>query len=195
MPPRKKVRTANNAPRAPRAFKDELKYTVVTSTPFGVSFAGGSQSLFANLSRGNSGKDNYDGNGLTPKSVTVRLAIKPQSTIDMVRIIVAQQIKGALPSAANLLDTTGSISTPLASFNRPYKRTVKILADRLYAASNSESGIYTDTIYIKGKKLVPLEVLSGAQTTTSGDIAIYYYSQVTAAGPVLDYYTEVTFTD
>lgn len=191
--PMKKARR-NSAPR-PKRFTDELKYTVYVSAPTGVSWSGSTDSLFGNMTRGDSGKNNYDGDSWSPKSVTLRMQMVPQNSTDMLRVIVLQVLKGTAPTAAQLLDTTGSISAPLSSFNRPYKRLVKILADRLYRLSNTEFGNYTDEIYIKSKRLKPVEVLTSAQTVVTGDIRVYYYSQISAAGPTLSYVGEVTYTD
>jgi len=181
--------------RAPKVKKDELKYTVYLLGVTGIDYNGLRTSLFGNLSRGDTGKNNYDGNGVVPTSISLRYSMVPQNATDMLRVIVAQQIKGALPTAAQLLDTVGNIGTPLSSYNRPYKATVKILSDKLYRLSNNEFGNYTDEIYIKGKNLRPLEVLSSAQTTVSGDIALYVYSQISAAGPTFNFCSEITYVD
>lgn len=193
--PTKKARTSTNRARPPRAFKDELKYTTYSIAAVQQTWTGAVQSLYGNLSRGDAGRNNYDGNMVKPRSITVRLNMVPGGVTDILRVIVVQQIRGPAPTVAQLLDLSGGTAQqPIASYNRPYKRSIKVLADRLYDLSSSFKGEYTDTIYIKGKKLVPLEVLSTAQTIITGDILLYTYAQ-SATGATMSMYSEITYTD
>jgi len=198
-PPKKKQnRSSGNSSAviiAGPKWKDELKYTYsgVSTT---ADYNGTSASVFVNMTRGDGGKDQFDGSVLHPKSVTLHWQAVLADTTNMVRVVVVQAIRGALPSATNLFQSTANIRAPLTTFDRAYKSQVNILSD-VVVQLNANDIALIQKVYIKGKNLNDVYwTTTGALALISGDIGLYYISDSAAAThPSLNYAVETTYTD
>lgn len=173
----------------------EYKYTTKTVTGTQPTWTGVSESLLGNLVRGDAGKDNFDGNQIVPIGLTVRLTALAGGTSQPIRVIILQVIKGTVPLVTQLLDSTGGTTTTyLASYNRGYKPTVKILYDRIMNTSTADDDNESDVVYIPSKKLRRVEYITGTTNISTGDIRIYYYGS-SGTGASLQYYSEVLYAD
>lgn len=178
----------------------DLKWTNVSESP-NVDYSGYQRSLLYNISKGDSPHNNYDGSEIFPKSVTVRYGVRGyDNTYNNIRVIILQVIKGAAPAAADLLQSTGNVRTPFSSYDRSWKTNVKILSDKLFHCQSAVGALYgnqTEVIYIKGIRLRPITInqVDTTQTITSGDIRIYVYTDSVDANPMIDYYSEVAYSD
>jgi len=194
-PPLKKPRSNAMAIVQLPKWPDELKYTYyAVSTTADYNGVGGS--VFQNLTRGDGGKDNMDGSVLHPKSITINVQCVLADTTNMVRFVVAQGIRGAMPTATQLFQSTANVRAPLTTFDRAYKSTVNILLDELFQLDANHIARVARH-YIKGYKLQDVFwTTTGGLAITSGDIAVYYISDSAAAThPSFNYAVETTFTD
>jgi len=175
---------------------DELKYTYYDQSTTADS-NGLATSVFTNITRGDGGKDQFDGSVMHPKSVTLNVQCILADSTNLMRILVVQAIRGALPTAAQLFQSVGNTRAPLSTFDRAYKSQVNILSDTLMQLSTNDNQAQVARIYIKGKKLNDVYwTTTGALALISGDISVYYISDSSAVThPAINYAVETTYTD
>lgn len=174
----------------------DVKYTVDAIGATASLNTGSGINVHSLLVRGTAGINNFDGMWVAPTSISLRYRLLRINAADMVRLIVLQVVKGAVPpTPANLLNSVGLANTPLQPFNRAFKMQCKILIDRLHQLNNIENGQICEEIYIKGKKLRRIEYDPAANTVTNGGIYVYHYSQAAAGGPTVEWVSNMTFVD
>jgi len=196
-PATKKARTTRSSTAITQLPKwaDELKYTYYAASTT-ADYNGLGVSVWTNVTRGDAGKDQFDGSVLHPKSLTITVQCVLADTTNMVRFVVAQGIRGAMPTATQLFQSTANVRAPLTTFDRAYKSSVNILLDELFQLDASHIARVSKH-YVKGYKLQDVYwTTTGALAITSGDIAVYYISDSAAAThPSFNYAVETTFTD
>jgi len=197
-PQRKKAKKGEHPTSAlviPPKWEDELKYTYYAQTTT-ADYTGTLTSVFVNVARGDGAKDAFDGAILHPKSITLNGQAVLADTTNMVRIVVAQAIRGALPTAITLFQSVTNVRAPLTTFDRGTKTQVNILSDTLLQLDASHIA-RTFRVYIPGRKLVDVYwTTTGALSLVGGDIGVYYISDSSAVThPTLQYAVETTYTD
>lgn len=174
----------------------DVLYTVLRPASIVTTWTGSVTSLFANIARADNGVNSFAGSTIFPKSIKARFQLDSVSNPDSVRIIIFQTTKGATPTAATLLDQVANVATPISSYNRGWKSTGNVLSDKIYVLMGTTAiQRVIDVVYIKGKKLRPVQVVPTTTAITSGDINVYIYSGVTAAGATVLLDIETTYTD
>lgn len=196
---RRRTNSSTSIARDVRALKGARDFysTVVNTTPnlITVTYSGQAYSCLGSLTRGTAGKDSLTGASIKPQGLTIRVLWNRINSTDVCRFIVIQSIRGLAPSAANLLEVTGSINAPISNFNRGYKPQIRVLVDEMFTMTQDDGDARIFKYYVKGKKLLPVDFIPTNTTITTGDIVMYWYSSIITTGPTSRVHSELMFTD
>lgn len=172
----------------------ELKFYKTALVPTAFTWSGTTTSVVGGITRGDAANQ-FDGNKLMPAGLTIRLSMYQNSASALTRFIVVQVVKGTAPLASELIDTINSANTPLQPYNRGYKPTVKVLFDEIIPVFPTGQSVQVRQIYIKGKRMKPIEFITGTTNISTGDIRMYWYSDIAAAGPNIAFTSELLYAD
>jgi len=186
------------------ARKTDYKTTDTVVTPASVGSSGTTKSLFDNLVRGDLGKDNFDGDNITPKWVRVRYSVNTAASAadsyNQVRVIIFQSKLLGTASPGGVLDlsaTSGTVSAPLSQRLEDRLKDYKVLYDHTHCVNNSGNQQEFADVFIKGSRLTQVDFTStGTLSITRGDIAVLYISDDGVAdNPDFNMYARVKFSD
>lgn len=158
-------------------------FDVVQNTPVGCNYNGAVYSLSGGITRGDA-DNQFEGNTIYPKWLQVRYSVRNPNTgtgfAESVRVIIGQQIRAAsVPTAANLLSTTGVAYASMLPKNNDYSNSFRILYDNFFNIDNfentSDSNCVAHEVFIPGKKLAPMEFIAANTTPVVGDLFIAFY--------------------
>ena len=200
------LRQANQSVAVQRktAARVEMKVTHLNDAQT-VSNTGYIQSLTANMTRGNAAVDNYLGNEVLPTSVRVNIGLTMGPSLvangdgtNFLRVIVFQWYDSTSPAVSGILNTS---SSPFSMLNWVNIENIKVLADRLvnlhqYGLKQDSYDSWSEKIYIKGKKMVPVKFNVAGTAAQKGDIYLLVVSDSSVpANPYMTYQSQITYTD
>jgi hypothetical protein len=146
------------------------------------TYNGSVYSLTNGIARGDA-DNNFEGNTIYPKWLQVRWSVKNPNVAATyaggIRVVIGQQIRAAsAPTAATLFEYTGAINASLSPKNNSYSTSFRILYDNLTKIDNFEDGkdsnCITDTVFIPGTKLKPIEFVAATTVPNVGDLFIAF---------------------
>nr|UOF78339.1 capsid protein [Cressdnaviricota sp.] len=139
-----------------------------------------------------------EGQSIRMDSLLVRyqLTLNASATITAVRAIILldTQPNAAAPTAAQVLDTTGSMVSPL---NIDYGSRFKIISDKVFGLDNVSKKIIEFKRFIKLKDHAKYNTANNgtiADITTNSLYLMHYSSEVTNT-PTLSYFIRLRFID
>ena len=205
-PEARALRQANTTIRYQRKTAGRVEMKVTYKNDAGsVTTTGVIDQLTANMTRGNAAIDNFLGLEVLPTSVRVNIALTMgQSAIasgdgtNIMRVLVFQWYDSTLPAISGILQDATS---PLSMLRWENKENIKVLADRLYALKQTglqqdSHDAISDRIYIKGKKMVPIQFNAAGNAVQKGNIYIIILSDSSVtANPYVVYHSQITYTD
>lgn len=163
---------------------------------------GVAENLLSALVVGSNPLNQFAGNRIVPTGITLRYRVAAADSHNLIRVILLQNISGAVPGISTLLASVGSASTPLSPYNQMFHANVRILHDKMYlvdavkpqATPLDKNGMWK-TIYIPASKLQKI-VLTSGNAIHQGAIYLFAYSDSNVIpNPTLDYFSEVKFID
>jgi len=221
QPPRKRVKNQKKLPRALaqtlnyRTTIPEYKVTDNITSNQSVTTTGIIHNCTTNLVRGTGALNNFIGNNVTPVGLQVRYQIVSgesssiipvgPDTNNMTRVVVFQWLSDTVPAISDIFQSTAGLA-PISPWKQENLDKLNILSDRNYATwlvsyqynslSTTISGnAYTDSVYIKGKKLLPIQ-FSQAATPNQNNIYVVFIADSTAVPhPTCSCMTRITYTD
>lgn len=182
------------------ARKTGTKYTDLNILSFSVDFSGTVYPLLNNLSRGDTGKDHFDGDEIVPKWVQVRYQVNGSNsanTYNTVRVIIGQSFLLSTPSANLLLEATGNSNASLSAKKDDRGKDYKILYDKLHFLQSTGRINDGANVFIPGKHLRKVEFTSsGSLSITRGSIFILFISDDGLTDyPDASFYSRVKFSN
>lgn len=163
------------------------------------------RSVFTNLSRGDAGLNNFQGNDIRPQAILLKYYCDTAQAFNTIRVMVIQWFDATTPVLSGILqniNTGTALVSPTLVTNKKY---IKVLYDKthmLAPMAGDNTGIYGNgiidpvTVYIPGKRLRPVRYNSTTNVVQDGNIYVIAVSDDTALGTVnLTYYSRVTFAD
>jgi len=186
------------------ARKTDYKFTDRIVTLTSINSSGIVLSLLNNLVRGDLGKDNFDGDNITPKWVRVRYAVNcaqtSADTYNLIRVIIFQSRLLGTASVSGLLDTSttgGTIEAPLSQRLEERLKDYKVLYDHTHTLNNSGNQQEFKDVFIPGNRLTQVDYTSsGTLSITRGDLAILIISDDGVTDfPDFDMVSRVKFSD
>ena len=184
----------------------DWKYTDFALNGTAIYNTGQISSMLSNLTRGDNGFQNFQGNIIRPSGLLVKYKLDTTQVFEHCRVMLIQWFDANTPVLAGLLQTTttglGTISPTLVT-NKAY---IKVLYDKTHSLAPTASdgagnvvgaGVPEPvTVYIPGKRLKPIRYASTSNTVQDGDLILLAVSDDTALSTVnLTFYSRVTFSD
>lgn len=183
----------------------DVKYTDVSSILQNVSSSGLIQSCLANLVRGDSGLNNFNGNTITPIGLTVNFGCQTDQNYNFVRVMVIQWLDSGTPVLSGLLATTVSGSAPFSGVLVTNRKEIRVLSDTTFAVAPTAAagtttvlgnGHFTKKIFIPGRKIQKIRFQSGADTCQHGNIYVVSVSDDSLVSyPQLTFFSRLSFSD
>lgn len=181
----------------------DWKCSTQSYTNASVDWSGYLWNVNANLTRGASAVNQFEGNKIDPYSVSLRYQIKVGDYDNMFRVILFQWMgdtHGVVPSGildGNLLATT---SAPLTGYRWDNRPLVHVLYDKLHqlagATFSGPDSLLTRSVYIPSSKLRQIYMSSTVPEAQRGQLFLLVLSDSGAgAHPGILAYTCVTFKD
>lgn len=185
--------------------KMDFRYTDAYAAPTNVSSTGAVYSLLTNLVRGDAGKDNFQGNLITPHAITLRYFWTTQQTYNAVRLMVFQWYDASIPAVNGVIEDNATTLATLSPVLITNKQNIKVLYDETHVLAPTASGDTTVLgyghsdgikVYIPGKKMRPIRFNSTTNTVQEGNLLMLVISDdAVVSYPQLSYYSRVTFSD
>lgn len=186
--------------------KADWKYADISTAAANVTSTGTIVSLFANLARGDTGLNDFEGNTFNPQAITMKYFMHTSQVRNAVRVMLLQWFDSVTPALTGILQS-GSIAIACVSpINVTNKSYIKVLYDRTHqfaptAASgtdsiNGEGIIEPVTVYIPGKRLRQVRYNATSNTVQTGNLYLLVVSDdAITPSPQITYHCRVTFTD
>lgn len=186
--------------------KTDWKYTDVFGASIPIYNTGASIiSLYANLSRGDAGINNFDGNMVHPQALLFRYYAETSQVYNVLRVMLIQWFDAAVPVINGLVQQTATGIACVAPTLVTNKQYIRVLYDKTHmlAPTAGDTGALGGygvmdpvTVYIPGKRLRNTKFNSGTNFVQDGNLYLFAVSDDTALGTVnLTYYSRVTFSD
>lgn len=149
--------------------KTDYKYTDFIQSSSSIDFSGTMFNLLQNCVRGDLGKDNFDGDTLTPKWLQVRWIVNAATaqSFNGMRIIIGQSNVNGVPTPQNILENLGQAASVLSPRFESRTKDYKILYDRLITVDPVTNYTMNDVVFIPGRKLKQIQ-----WTSTSATLAL-----------------------
>lgn len=177
----------------------EYKIADAAAASAAIDNTGGVVNLLNNLQRGDSYVNRFQGKTIKPTGVTLRYTMRANGDAsNIMRVLCFQWLKDGTPTVSTVIQTAG---TWLAGVNMDNKQYINVLSDKVWCLNDQYQNSYSQygtekAIYIKGKKIFPVEFASATDTVIKGGIYMLLISDSgTASHPLITYYTRVMFAD
>lgn len=178
----------------------EYKYTDTEGSLTSIPNNGIAVNLMASITRGTGYLNNYLGARIKPTGLSVRLCMRPGDPSNIVRMILLQWMDQSVPSAITLLESSSnwlsSIETSALSKCNVLYDSTWVLNNQYATAQSYSEQLPVKAIYIKGKKMFPIEFDNTGDTIIKGCLYMFLISDSGATPhPTFSRYTRVTFAD
>lgn len=182
----------------------DWRYADISAASLAVYSTPQINSLYANLTRGDAGLNNFQGNVIQPQALTIKYYAETAQAFNVLRVLVFQWFDSATPALTGILQsgTTGiALCSPVNITNKQY---IKVLYDKTHmlaptagdAAIVGNGTIDPVTIYIPGRRMKNTRFNASTAVVQDGNIYIMFLSDDSALGTVnVTYHARVTFRD
>lgn len=184
--------------------RTELKVSQYNNNGAVDSFGTIWQPISAALTRGTA-YNQYIGNEVLPTSFRVQFSIAMGPGVgptagdgtNAFRVLVYQWMDSTSPAVSGILSTV----SPLSNLLWTNRENIHVLADKYYGLKQASSAtaswdMVVDTIYVKGKKMVPIQFNTATSLPQKGEISILVISDsAIATHPYFTFFSQLTFTD
>lgn len=182
--------------RAVLSSKDvKTHYTQLTGT--GITLAVPIYHLITDpaiLVPGTSQLNQYIGSKIRPIGLTVRFRLAAGDATNFVRIGIFQSNGPAVVSAGNYYETTTDPSSPIKSY--PSNPFVCLYDECISQVIGDATQVKFWKVYIPPKRLMPIAMITGGGTITTGSIICVALSDSAASpNPVLSIYSSLKYLD
>lgn len=207
--PKKKARTQAQTTQA--IVKKELrrhtdwKYTDYVLNGQQIYNSGFIVSVLTNLTRGDNGYQNFQGNIIKPQAITMKYYAHTTEIFNTLRVMLIQWFDSGVPALSGILQTTTSgigVISPTLVTNKQY---IKVLYDKTHMLAPTAGGdttvigagtIEPVTVYIPGKRLKDVRFNSTSNVVQDGDLILLAVSDDALISTVqLHADVRVTFAD
>lgn len=183
----------------------DWKYTDFALNGTAIYNTGQISSLLTNLTRGDNGYQNFQGNIIRPQGLLVKYHLDTTQVFEHCRVMLIQWFDANVSVLSGVLQTTTTGLATVSPTLVTNKGFIKVLYDKTHslAPTAADAGnVYGAgvpepvTVYIPGRKLKPVRYASTSNTVQDGDLLLVCVSNDTALTTVnLTFYSRVTFAD
>lgn len=183
----------------------DFKVTDNAQNNVSVSSTGSMTSILANLTRGDAGVNNFDGNVINPTGIRLKFFFNTDQAYNACRLILFQWFDATIPGATNVLQNVTTGLATISDVLESNKKFIRILHDTTVViaptANNAgsivgqgKSDVYD--VYIPGKRIRQVKFASSSNTIQDGNIYILTISDDSVITfPGVNWYSRCTFTD
>jgi len=212
--PSKKQRVSANSLAVTQAIvRNELRkntdwlYTDISVTTTNVSSSGTITSLYGNLTRGDLGLDNFNGNIVKPQALRFKYFWSSSAfPYNACRVLIFQWFDAATPTLSGILQTNATSIATVAPILVTNKQYIKVLYDKTVVVApvsgDGSGGVLgaghegAFDVYIPGKRLQQTKFNSGSNTVQDGNIYVLTLTDDSIGTyPQVTWYSRITFAD
>lgn len=185
--------------------KADLKYAdAFGSVNANVTSSGSVLNILSNLTRGSAGLDNFDGNSIKVKGITLNYGCHSNQSFNYMRVMLIQWADSGSPTLSGILNTTTTGLAPFAMIYVTNRKNIKVLYDKTFVLSPSAGGdstitgegVFTDKVYIDGARVKKITYQAGANTIQDGGLYLIAVSDDSLTTyPQINWGTRVSFYD
>jgi hypothetical protein len=175
--------------------EQELKIYITQNTGTAISYSGTIVDC-SGISAGDT-DTTRDGDRVSLKEWTFSWYITPGDSYNLVRCILFQYTSDTAlggPSVTNIIQTDGSVVSPLSYKSIDYVKNIKILYDKVLFADTYHPVVVASPS-VKKRFFDHQVQFTGATTRTNGLFALFVSDSSAATHPSVYYYSTVRFTD
>lgn len=204
---RRRVRTTRRDAHVKRIARIEAKKVVSkkieskvndrNNDAFNITFNGSFFAMAGLMTQG-VGQEQYIGDSIMPTHLRIRWTGEAGSTTNnMLRVIVLQdKAAGGTPTAATLLESAGTLITPISPFYLGYNETYNILYDEFFVLNaGTDSAKISGDIRIPGRKLRKISYQDAIGTVTTGGLWLCFFSDGLASPVYGQFYSRLYYKD
>jgi len=161
-------------------------------------------SLFVNMTRGTLGYNNFVGNTLNIRGITVKYYCRTNQIYNACRVLIFQWMDPSIPAVNGVLQNISSGIGPISNILATNRENIRVLYDKHFvmaptAATDTTTlgyGTFSDSVYIPGSRCQKVKANTNSTTAQHGNICMLLISDDNVLSfPVINYYTRVTFYD
>jgi len=184
--------------------KADLKYADRTAANANMTSAGTIIDILGNLVRGDNGLDNFQGNSIKPKGVTLSYGVHTDQTYNMCRVMLFQWRDSGTPAVTGILSSTATGIAPFSNIYVTNRKNIKVLYDRAFPVAPTAGGdttvlgqgTYCDKVYIDGSRIGKVTYQSTSNTIQDGGIYLMIISDDSLITyPQFTYFVRTSFWD
>jgi len=184
--------------------KADLKYTDRSALLGSVSSTGAVYNLTANLTRGDEGINNFSGNSIKPKGLTISYGVTTTQSYNFCRVMVIQWNDSGTPALTGIFSDTTIGMAPFSNIYVTNRKNIKVLYDKAFTiaptANNGGTilgeGHFTDKFYIDGKRIKEITYQSNADTVQDSNLFLVAVSDDSVVSyPTITFFSRISFYD
>ena len=213
QPPQKMARTNLNQTirstiqrevRKEKARMGDLKYADTALNNQSVTSSGTVHSVLANLTRGDLGYNNYEGNTITPRGLTCKYMFNTNQLFNQVRVMCFQWLDASTPALSGLVQNTATNIATLSGILVTNRNYIRVLYDKTHVIAPTAGdgttpiglGICYGQFFITAKRMRKIRFNSTTNTVQDGNIYVLLVSDDTLPTyPAVNLYTRLSFYD
>lgn len=175
----------------------EQKVTYLSSALANISYGGAVTNLLNSLSRGDSSENQYAGNLLLPKQLTIRFYINTDQSYSTMRVLAFQWADSTVPTAAGILQYVSSSNATVSPLLWLNHHKITILYDQCFAlVTKSLADAQCHVISVKGDRMKAIQMSNTANVAQMYGIFLLTISDdAIASYPQISLISELRFTD
>jgi len=159
--------------------KADLKYCdAFSSANTNITSTGAVYNILSNLVRGDAGLDNFNGNSIKVKGLTLNYGCHSNQTYNYCRVMLIQWYDSGTPSLTGILNSTTTGVAPFANIYVTNRKNIKVLYDKTFAIAPTAGGdstvtgegTFMDKVYIDGSRMTKVTYQTGANTIQDGGL-------------------------
>lgn len=182
----------------------DLKYTDNSLSNVAVSSTGTLFNVLAQLTRGDAGINNFDGNTITPQGLTVKYTWNTNQSFNTVRVMCVQWFDAAPPATTGILQSGATNTVCISPINITNREFIRVLYDKTQIIAPTAGGDTTPVgfgvcngqFFISAKRMKKIRYNVSSNTIQDGALYILLVSDDTAPSyPGLSLYSRLSFYD
>lgn len=176
--------------------KADVKFVDVTGLSQNMTSSGTLTSIFTNLTRGDNGLNNFNGNTFQPKGVLLNYCVQTNQSYNFCRVMLVQWSDSSVPVLSGILQYTATGTATVSPTLVTNKGFLKVLYDKTFTVAPTAgdaaivgNGVFCDKVYVPEFKLKKVRFNTSTNVEQDNSIYLIYLSDDS-----LSTYPQITFT-
>lgn len=182
----------------------DLKYTDNSLNNSAISSTGTIYNVLGQLTRGDAGINNYDGNTVTPQGLTVKYSWNTNQTFNTLRVMCVQWFDAAIPVTTGILQSGTTNLVCLSPINITNREFIRVLYDKTIVIAPTAGGDTTPIglgvnygqFFISANRMKKIRYNASANNIQDGALYILLVSDdIAPTFPAINLYSRLSFYD